>query len=208
MEAFVLQGLNSLIDSWITFIFFVVFTGFLYRTFKKDTHSLHAKMDLVIASRDELIYLRENFEEVKSIRNMLSESDSFYSVIDTLLTNVIGQLNANFTNGSSVQRGLADCDDFHMQFIEILNRRTDIPQSQRINFTVLVEVLYEELVRLTNQLDLLTDYSIKPKLIVPFGKSLRGIVHYFGINVGAKYKGLPEKAVKTDLLQRLRLTGT
>jgi hypothetical protein len=165
-------------------------------------------MDLVVASKDELIYLREHFDQVKEVADMLNSSESIYIVIDTLLMNLIGQLNANFSNGSSHERGLSDCDEFQLQFTEILSQRADISQTDKEHLGVLAEVLHEEVVKLTNQLALLTDYTVKPKIIVPYGKNLRTLINYFGINSHGKYKNLPAKAIRTDLINRLRALGS
>lgn len=178
----------------------------VWKMVKGTFDRIEKKMDSILSKGDQINILSSNFSKYQEVLHVLKGEDSIFIIFDTEIDTTISLLSQNFSNGSSVEKAENDIDACRSRLMEALQNKTDLPFKS--HYVVLVDVIYEKLSKLIASLAALEDYSVKGKLIAPYGQALFQMINYFGIAMEKRYPELSEVQVRNDLSNRFREYGT
>lgn len=178
----------------------------VYRMISNTFSRMETKMDGILAKGDQITILSDNFSKYQEVLHVLKGEDSVFIIFDAEIDTTISLLSQNFSNGSSLEKAQSDISECRSRLMEAILKKTDLPFKS--HYVVLVDVIYEKLSFLVADLSAMSDYSVKGKLIAPYGQALFQMINYFGIAMEKRYPELSETQVKNDLSNRFREYGT
>jgi len=72
----------------------------------------------ILAIKDRLMFVSTNFEIFQEVTRIRKNAEPIYTVLDSEIENTMELLNANFSNGSKVEKALIDIDGFRSRSLQ------------------------------------------------------------------------------------------
>jgi hypothetical protein len=195
--------LKEYIPATVMMVFFLL-TGFfaMWKMTNKILDRALEKVDEVLSNKDKIDFIVTNFGVFQDIIQIRKGAEPIYTVLDAEIENTMELLNANFSNGSSVEKALMDIEAFRSRAMDSIVKQTDIVDKDR--YIILIDVIYDRLIVLVNSLSTMKDTTIKPVLITGFSSGLQLLIVYFGIQLGKRYTRLSDELIRIDLLNKFK----
>ena len=206
MESILTILTNNLVGLVGVLIVAIIFTQKMDAKLEK----ISERMSIDALANERIEFISRNYAKIEKLLSSFETIDAKKKIIDRInyeLDEIGAKLDANFTNGSSIEKAFEDLHDFSFRLHEFIrSKSTDINGSER--YIWLVDVVEEEISGLIHSLGHLVERDKKYKLMNPYLDSLVNLVSYFVTAYSSIEKISDEEDFKNLLRKRFEEDGS